>query len=139
MPLAQQTPPKQIAQVGCNRQGHIVIALLLSERRWRRDLGVDVVFEFFEGQHALGHRRRVEPIDALTAIELIEGLQVIAALQRQNRALALDPAFRLHRFVIEVWRASLAPGFILRESLGSLGVSPGGSRFIALAQRQFCP
>ncbi|MNR13386.1 hypothetical protein D3C85_1297910 [compost metagenome] len=102
-------------------------------------MGVDVLLELIEGQHPLGNRCRVEPINVLAAIELIEGLQVIPTLQRQDRAFTLDPAFRLQGFVIPIRGASFAPGFILREGLGSLGVRRSGRSLVAIAHRQFRP
>ncbi|MNO89660.1 hypothetical protein D3C76_811500 [compost metagenome] len=97
------------------------------------------MLEFFEGQHALGNGGGVEPVNALAAIQLIEGLQVIPALQGQDRTFTLDPAFGLECFVIEVRCAALAPGFILREGLRRFGIGCGGRALIALTHRQFCP
>ena len=97
------------------------------------------MLEFIDGQHPFGHGRGIEPIDALAAIQLIERLQVIPALQRQNRTFTLDPAFGLKRFVIAVRRAAITPRFILREGLRRLGIRRSRGVFIAVAQRQFRP
>ncbi|MNF66999.1 hypothetical protein D3C84_488030 [compost metagenome] len=137
--LTQQAPPQQVAQLRRHRQRHVVIAILLSQRWRRRHLSVDVLLELIDGQHTLSDGRSVEPVNVIAAIKLIECLQIIPTLQRQDRAFPLDAALGLKRFEIPVRCPSLAPGFILREGLGSLGVRGGGSRLITLAHRQFRP
>ena len=97
------------------------------------------MFELIDGQHTLGDCCRIEPVNVVASIKLIKSLQIIPALQGQNRAFAIDPTLGLERFVVVVRRSALTPGFILRESLGGLRISGSRGAFITLAHRQFGP
>ncbi|MNF89006.1 hypothetical protein D3C84_715110 [compost metagenome] len=97
------------------------------------------MLEFVQRQHAFGNSGGVQPIDALAAVQLVERLQVIPALQGQDRAFALDPAFGFKVFEIEVRRSPVAPRFILREGLGGLGIRSRRGSFIALTHGQLGP
>ncbi|MNP14279.1 hypothetical protein D3C76_1065930 [compost metagenome] len=63
-------------------------------------------------------------------------MQVIAALQGQDRAFTFDTALGLHRLVVPIRCAPVAPGFIVRKGLGGLGISRRRGHFVAVAQGQ---
>lgn len=118
-PFTQQAPAEQLAQLGRYR-ARGVAALLCLYRHRLRHVGIDIALEFVKAQHPLGHGCSVGPVDVLAAVQQVERLHIVAAIQCQDGALAVHPAAGAYGFVSPVRGFPRAPLFILGNPLAAL-------------------
>src|SRR5690606_25653898 len=134
--LAQQAAAEQLAQGGGRRASPVAVRLLVGGGRRGGHLAVHIVLQLGAGEYPLGHFGGVLPVAVATAVELVEGLQVVAALQRQDGHLALHPAAWPERLDVPVGGGAPAPVFLGGEGSRGAGVGGAGGVLVAPLQGQ---